>query len=97
METDAERAKRRRAKKAKEQKVVDDLILLRDKRKLQEQVTALEAKVAEAIDALKWAWGTIHEVGDDEPMDYDDRAEALEKLREAIVSLKQEKEEEPQP
>jgi len=42
--------------------------------------------IPQVRDALKWAWGTLYEA-QDEPIDDDDRGEALEKIGAAIKAI----------
>lgn len=54
---------------------------------LRQEIAGLKAKVADAIDTLKWAWGTIYGA-DGVAIEDDDRDEALGKIHEAIASLR---------
>ena len=54
----------------------------------QAQVAVMAEALEQARKALQWAWGTIHQASYDEPLDDDDRGEALEKLDMAIKSVK---------
>lgn len=64
----------------------DSLTIARENRKLRKELAAEKVKLVAAVEALKWAWGTIYEADGKAMEDYD-RDERLGKLHDAITCL----------